>query len=275
MRNIYLAIILSAVSFLGCNKAKDNSATDDGKDKQGMENEDPNLGPITYNYTHKSLLLEFTSTGCPGCGSWGKPTFYSLVNDFKDKVVPIAAHIKYGDPMISGVAEFLASNRTGSRYTPQIWVNDKTIMVIANNSIDGSKSIQNAKDYISNAKTNEGYGLGSVLVVKNNKAYSKYGVSLKAEVPAGDYYIASYLMEDGIKANQAGVNPSLNPVTHNFVVRQAANATWGNKVTKEEGKPLTAEWEHTYTDDVNEGQYLVNIVWKKEGNIYRPLNIWK
>jgi thioredoxin-related protein len=32
---------------------------------------------LEYNKSLKPLIFEFTSTGCPGCGSWGKPTFVS------------------------------------------------------------------------------------------------------------------------------------------------------------------------------------------------------
>lgn len=281
MKITLLSISLALVALISCEKdTSSNSSTNTGNNtgqqgNTGNQGEAPELGEISYNYTYKSLLLEFTSTGCPGCGSWGKPTFYSLVNEFKDQVIPIAAHIKYGDPMISGVSEALAGNRTGSRYTPQIWVNDKSIMALVNNRIDGTQSVQNARDFINNATKNEGFGLGSVMKIQNGKAYTKYGVHLKAEVPAGEYYVASYLMQDGIKAQQAGISSSQNPATHNYVVRQAANATWGNKISKKDGEELKAEWPHTYNDDVEEGQYLITVIWKKEGNIYVPMNISK
>jgi hypothetical protein len=275
LKALFITCSLVLIGLTSCVKEKAKDNNDNNSNTEEQNNIEPDLGTISYDYKFRSLLLEFTSTGCPGCGSWGKPTFYNLAKNNADNVIPIAAHIKYGDPMISGVAEFLASNRVGSRYTPQIWVNDKSIMVIENNRINGTQSIQNANDLIKNASKNEGYGLGSRLIIQDGKAYTKYGISMKAEVPAGDYYVSSYLMEDGILADQAGVSSSSNPVTHNFVVRQAANATWGNKVTKIAGEPLLAEWEHTYNDNVKEGQYLVNIVWKKEGNIYKPVNISK
>lgn len=163
MKSIYISLALASLSLFSCDKEPENKVDNSKENNSNLETEVvPELGKISYDFTHKSMLLEFTSTGCPGCGSWGKPTFYSLVNEFKNDMVPIAAHIKYGDPMISGVAEFLAGNRTGSRYTPQIWVNNQTIMVLTNNRIDGAASVQNAKDLINNDTRNMEFGLGSV-----------------------------------------------------------------------------------------------------------------
>ena len=266
-------LTLTALSFIFCFAACNKDKSKDEATATTEDTSTPVLGDVNFVFDYKSILMEFTSTGCPGCGSWGKPTFYSLTDNNVDDVVPIAAHIKYGDPMISGVAEFFASNRTGSRYTPQIWVNDKTIMVISGNSISGAASITNANNLIMNAIPTKDVGLGSVMVIQDGKAYSKYGVKLNADFAAGDYWINSYLLEDGIVEQQLGYRS--NPATHNYVLRQAANGPWGNMITKKSGEVFEASWVHTYTEDIKEGQYLVNVLWKKTGGIYRPVNAVK
>jgi hypothetical protein len=263
-RLVLIPIIGLSLLFTACNK--DTKTVND-------DNEEANevvLGDLTYSFDYKSILFEYTSTGCPGCGSWGKPTFYKLADNHKSKVIPIAAHIKYGDPMISGVAEFFASNRIGSKYTPQIWVNDETIMVLQGSSIDGSASLARANELIDNAKPTTKVGLGGLIILKGSKAYTKYGVKLAADYEAGDYYVNSYLLEDGIVAQQASY--ANNPATHNFVLRQAANGPWGNKITKLENQEFETSWEHAYNEGVKDGQYLVTIIWKKVGSIYKPIN---
>jgi len=265
---IFAFALLSSVIFLAaCDK--------DTKETPVASNEvaTPVLGDINYVFDYSGILMEFTSTGCPGCGSWGKPTFYSLADQNKNEVIPMAAHIKYGDPMISGVSEFFASNRTGSKYTPQIWVNDETIMVLESGRINSNASISKAGDLIKNMSTTNSVGLGSIMEIQDGKAYIKYGVSLKANVEAGDYWVNSYLLEDGIVAKQASY--ANNPATHNYVIRQAANGAWGNQITKKMGEAFEASWEHTFTEDIKEGQYLVNIIWKKTGNTYIPVNAVK
>ena len=76
-----------------CDKDQTVTTEDDATEAKA-----PVLGEVNFVFDYKGILLEFTSTGCPGCGSWGKPTFYSLADQNKDKVIPMAAHIKYGDP---------------------------------------------------------------------------------------------------------------------------------------------------------------------------------
>ena len=109
--------------------------------------------------------------------------------------------------------------------------------------------------------------------IQDGKAYIKYGVKLKADFAAGDYYMNTYLLEDGIVAQQASY--ANNPATHNYVIRQAANGPWGNQITKKAGEAFEATWEHTFTEEIKEGQYLVNILWKKVGNTYQPVNAVK
>jgi len=233
--------------------------------------EKPDLGSLSYDFSYKALLIEFTSTGCPGCGSWGKPTFYGLANKYPEDVIPLAAHIKYGDPMITVTSELFAENRTGSRYTPQIWVNNENAVVITSgNSIDGSASIEKANNLITNAQKTTEVGFGGAVLFKNNQVYTKFGIQLKKDFEAGEYYINSYLVEDGIKAEQ--LSYANNPATHNYVLRHAAMEGWGNKITKIMGVEFTQEWEHTFTQDAKEGQYTVNVLWKKNGSIYVPVN---
>lgn len=273
IRVLAFTVLSVAFIFASCKKDAEKDNNKDNKEDKTEEVVEPTLGDISYVFDYKSLLLEFTSTGCPGCGSWGKPTFYSFADNNSDKVVPMAAHFKYGDPMTSGVAEFFAGNRTGSRYTPQIWVNDATIMVLAGNSINGSASVQRGNDLISGATPTDKVGLGSLLEIQDAKAYIKYGVKLKADFAAGDYWVNSYLMEDGIVAEQKGY--ASNPATHDYVIRAGANGPWGNMITKKDAEVFEATWEHTFTENIKVGQYLITILWKKEGNIYKPVNVVK
>ena len=85
---------------------------------------------VKYENTNKAVLFEFTSTGCPGCGSWGKPTVAAVSTTHGSKVVPIAVHIKYNDPFLTDISQAIADNRTGSRWTPQLWVDNENATII-------------------------------------------------------------------------------------------------------------------------------------------------
>ena len=103
--------------------------------------------------TKKPVFFDYTSTGCPGCVSWGAPTFEQIAKEQGESIVPIAVHIKYRDPMITDVSNAIAENRTGQRYTPQLWVNNTNGMVLNGGSINTTGSINKITADLETIKT--------------------------------------------------------------------------------------------------------------------------
>lgn len=222
---------------------------------------------LDYKQTLQPILFEYTSTGCPGCGSWGKPTFNDLVTEFGQSITPLAVHIKYGDPMITKTSEEIAANRHGQFYTPQLWVNDQNGVQLVNGSISMQESINRLRALIT---TSEAGLLCMIDGKRNQDAYTrtrvKLGVYAKALDQTKEYYLACYLMKNGIVHQQAGYKS--NPATHNHVILQTARDTWGKRVVFEHA---TFEYEHTFDSEFSEDHHIVTVLWMKENKRYVPL----
>ena len=229
---------------------------------------------ITVLKVTKPVLFDFTSTGCPGCGSWGGPTFKQIADKNKGSVVPIAVHIKYGDPMITGISNEIAVNRTGPRYTPQLWVNETNSVVLNNSNIDGNASITRIDSNITTFKNKEtqlGVGVSSVV---NKKVISiRYATEAYTDLE-GEYSISIYILEDKLIFNQS--RAASNPYQHNYVIRAANKGAFGTIIPSEQLK-TSVQTEGTLDIDLDENWntdnlYATVIIWKKDGENYSVVN---
>jgi|TARA_B110000879_G_scaffold209968_1_gene298955 hypothetical protein len=229
---------------------------------------------ITLTRVTKPVLFDFTSTGCPGCGSWGGPTFTRIADKNKGSIVPIAVHIKYGDPMITAVSNEIAVNRTGPRYTPQLWVNGNNGVVLNNSSIDGNASVAKMDSNIAaliNQEPQMGVGVSSLI---NDELLSiRYATEAYTDLE-GEYSVAVYILEDKLIFNQS--RAASNPYEHNYVIRAANNGAFGASMSSEH---LRTSAQNDVTLDIDldenwnrENLYAAVIVWKKDGENYSIVN---
>jgi len=253
---------MTLLVMLSCNKNETLS------ELKPTENDSFQDTVLEYEKLAKPILFEYTSTGCPGCGSWGKPTFYSLINENKDNIVPLAIHIKYGDPMITSISEAIAANSYGNLYTPQIWLNDSNGVVLSGGYISGRTSI----DYINAMKENALSSSNAVIdgkVVKkgNSSIYIKTGIKQSETFLNGEYFLSCYLLNDSLIHDQS--NSAVNPAIHNYVIRKAVDDyAWGKQIQFIDGK---FEFKYEFKNyEANKMVYFVSILWKKENNRYVP-----
>ena len=131
MQKTLIIWAISAFSIWSCTEKSADIPTTPAtsKDTTQVDTSQLEAPDVVLQSRNKPVFFDYTSTGCPGCGSWGAPTFENLSEEYQDKIVPIAVHIKYGDPMITSISTDIAANRDGQRYTPQLWVNSKNAMV--------------------------------------------------------------------------------------------------------------------------------------------------
>lgn len=255
MKKLIIPILLLS-TIISCNKK------DDADESEQLVKENNEVITLAYQHTLKPLVFEYTSTGCPGCGSWGKPTFYNLINEFNDQIVPIAVHIKYGDPMITPTSEAIAANRYGQFYTPQIWINDTNGVQLIGGSINSSASINYMRQLITQYSSPD-------FISIDGKSYSNDDLGIKVKVgiklnktTTDDLYLSCYLMENGLVYNQSS-SPS-NPTTHNHVIRKTAETTWGKQAIFDNG---SFEFEHTFEGEkFNPNKYIALVLWKKQGS---------
>jgi thioredoxin-related protein len=272
----YLSISLFLVFFLSmsCKKKENTNESVQNSEKNEEVKEDEelifNIPILNFTSKPKPIVFEYTSTGCPGCGSWGKPTFNNVVNQYQDEIVPVAVHIKYGDPMITETSNDVGANRHGQFYTPQIWVNDSNGVVINNNMIMGQASVDRINHLIGyyKAKTPDLF-LDIQTEAKSSKLGVRYGI--KSNLISGDdLYLSCYLMESKIEAQQSSY--ANNPAIHNHVIRKSDEMTFGRLLSLNSGNDNTQEFETTFDLQNETAEYSVTIIlWKKDGNRYVPL----
>jgi thiol-disulfide isomerase/thioredoxin len=239
-----------------------------------LQKDEPVDKTIQYDKTNRPLLLEFTSTGCPGCGSWGKPTFYQLAQEYGDEINALAIHIKYGDPMITAQSNLIAGNRYGQNYTPQIWVNDTNIVVIQG-GINSAASIARAKEVIAINKKNTVPALGGILTKTSaNNWHIQFGVQAQNEPIDESYHLACYLLESQIVHQQSGY--ANNPAQHNYVLRKSIGEVFGYSTAE-----LQAQNTNTYAlaaefvldENIKpENSHVLLVLWQKQGNRFVATN---
>lgn len=267
MNKTSLWLIAAALFIVSCNKTAETMVTPPAN----TPIETPK-SELTYTRSTMPVMLEFTSTGCPGCGSWGKPTFARVAADYTGKITPLAIHIKYGDPMITDESNAIAANRHGSFYTPQIWVADSNAVVLTGGSISGA-SEQNIRRMLDISLQEIQPALAAKVTKENGKLVVTYGVKFIDIMPDGEYSLACYLTEDGIKAQQT--SSAINPATHNHVLRASATGAFGSSFTTTDLADNEKSWAHTFTLDSKynaHNVYITLVLWKKEGTRYSAVN---
>lgn len=271
MKNNILIMSLLALGLVSCTEKQTETTPTGTKDETSMKMEAPQ---VVLSKETKPVLFDYTSTGCPGCGSWGAPTFERIAAELKDNIVPVAVHIKYGDPMITDISEAIAANRTGQRFTPQLFVNGNNGVVLNGGRIDGTQSltkIQNDLKSVADSETEIAVGVSSV--INENVITLRYATQAYTEL-AGEYSLAVYVMEDELLYRQS--NGATDPFEHNYVIRAANNGAFGTAISDES---LRANATNEGTMDIElsedwntENLHATVIIWKKEGNNYVVVN---
>lgn len=255
-----------------CKKTADNSVTTQPNSNSNNTG-NSNLSELVYTKKTSPVFFDFTSTGCPGCGSWGKPTFYSVIKS-QPEITPLAVHIKYGDPMITDESNAIAANRYGDIFTPQLWIGDSNAVLLNGGFISGQQSIDRINKLISEAKTQTQPSIAALIQKNGNSWKVKFGASFTDINPDGEYSLACYLTEDGIEANQT--SSASNPTIHNHVIRASAGGAFGksfDKTTLNAKSEISFEHSFELSEKYKaENTYLTVVLWKKAGARYISLN---
>ena len=220
---------------------------------------------LEYSTKQNAIIQDYTSTGCNGCGLWGAPTFNEFIVNHP-AVVPIAVHIKYGDPMITDESNDLGNNRIGRKWTPQIAVGHEQSVVLVSNGIDGAKSkVKMQAVYDSIVSQEQKVKVAAAYKADGNFFTMYYGGEVLKE-DGSEYLITSYLMQNSLAAFQQG-GDSLE--VHNHFIRTSTDGAFGKSFTgKMEFKKvieLDPSWDWSKV-------YSLAIIWKKNGSNYEFVN---
>ena len=266
MKKTLIIISAGLISLLSCTKEKET--IDPAINNSGVSN-DVNLN-LSITQDQNATMFFYTSTGCPGCGSWGAPTFKNLIYTQNPNVTPIAVHIKYNDPYITETSEAIANNRTGQFYTPQIHVGNKNIVILETGAINGNASVQQAKDSVSSTSSKAPLAsCGSIYQVNNSTLTVKYGVEFHQQI-TGELYVAAYILEDGIISSQAGISLLAE---HNDVIRLSADGNHFGSLIKNGTINVGENYENQVTIPIDSKWNVSNlkiatVLWEKVGGEY-------
>lgn len=221
------------------------------------------------------LLLDYTSTGCPGCGSWGKPNSKAIMEMYGDKLNHMEVHIRFEDPMENELTNTLSENRPGRRFTPQFWVNNKQATLLTKEGyLDSTMTFNNVSALVGQWYQNVNVpAIDAEVLKKDNTIEVVYGARFYSEtLKDQDYYLACYLVRDGVMYAQKGQNGKV--IAHRNVLTKSADTNaFGQRIDPNENQDaiLSASFEKP---DENKAAIMI-VLWHKNGMTYEAINSLK
>lgn len=219
----------------------------------------------------QSLITKRTATWCPYCGTWGWDFFNALETNVSDNAVLVAAH--FGGSMLENPVSLAWVNNLGGSSQPRFFVDNALQNV---NSGNQSAALAEIKDKVEANAAEQ-----PVANVGMQTSWSGGDLSLQTKTKffqsaEGAYYLGIYLVEDKVLANQAGQS---GQVEHSRILRgSVTGATFGDLLA-EGNIAAGTEFDKTYSIDPDAYEVdhldLVGVIWKKEGNAYLAVNVWK
>ncbi len=173
--------------------------------------------------TKKAAIYDITGLWCPPCGEYGLPTFDKVSTDNKLTAVPFSLHSN--DLFSSPAATLLINGIFKESSVPRMAVGTDWVFK-AGVTTDINYNAQKMTAAINNIVLND-------LVVGTNITKSISGGTLTvttnskfASAQSGtDYYLAVFVLENGLIGEQETVNKGKLSMTHNHVLRHCFNTS--------------------------------------------------
>ena len=250
----------SAFAISSCAKDRVYGCTDPFSINYNPNATDDDGGCFSPSSQKHALMGDFTATWCPYCGEWGAPEFNKAIEGTGASAIPLSIHNTdeiTTDESTTLTDYYGAEGIVGGYPTLYVW-NQATFY-------DGAAMA-------ASALTEAGTGpaeAGAVAGFTDNG--SSITISVSAELFAdvsGDYFVAAYLMEDGLVfTQQINGSPADPNFVHNHVIRASYNGSaWGEQFVFGSGANGVV-----FTKSY---QIEKNVTWKPE-NMYMVAIVWK
>lgn len=259
MKKILLLLAVAAVAFSSCSKDDDNGGSGSGS------------ASLTVEQKNRAILIDFSETWCPPCGSSGGPGFDSSLSIEGSKITAMKVYgssspSSMNSPISNGIA-----NAYSVSGVPDFWVNNAEL-----NPGGGVYSSAASNFNWVNTKANAFAAEPVVAGVALSKSY--VGDSMKVntrvkffqEQAAGqDYNLAVYIVEDNIISNQSTNTGSVSNYRHRNLLRvgnasvytgAAINATAAIAVDQVFDKTFTLPVASTWNRN---NLKVIGVIWKK------------
>lgn len=216
----------------------------------------------------RSLVTKVTATWCPNCGNWGWTLMEGLMEDNGDKALMIGAHF-------SGTLESPEAIAWGQNFNiggqPVFLVNNTNVGANSSNHVAKRTEISDmvtanlAESPVANAGVEISLSPDNELIINTKTRFF--------QATEGDYYLAVYILEDEVEANQSG---NISDNIHPRVLRQSVNGDFGESIASG-SIAADMEMDGTYTMAMNENWNIDHlrvtaIIWQKDGDTYNFVN---
>lgn len=224
----------------------------------------------SYSYSQKTLVTKRTATWCPNCGTWGWDFAKAIEELENENIVLMRAH--YSGDLKSDVAEEITKN-FNAQYQPEFYLNEVRQSVGSSTWSDKVSEFDEIVNEKAKSEPNVIFELSSMF--EDGALDVLYKVRFIKEI-TGEFYVAGYVLEDGVINNQASLGAE---AVHNKVIRVVLGGeTFGALVSEDEMQlGASASFEHTYAidgEDLSSKAYAVLlIVWKKVDGVFVVENV--
>ncbi|MDX5321944.1 MAG: Omp28-related outer membrane protein [Bacteroidota bacterium] len=280
MKKIYLAafVVISAFAISSCSKEEDPQTGGSGGGDV--------YSTITVPATNTALVVKHSGTACPPCGGWGWTAWDDIISTNASGAHFLTA---YDDNFVAKLFINQVSEDWATALALNSWptfcANYKVQTARVGNGIDVAKTKQNITDVVN------AHNSGTVV------ANSAFKTSVEGDIMTvntktkffsagdGEYYLATYVVENGVMGAQAGHPSYPSPVAHKYVLRDSYDET--GKLHPSYGVMLTSGAVSAGTEFKNEHKFrleptwnkdnvtVFSVIWKKVGTKYEFVNMAK
>ncbi len=184
---------------------------------------------IVVPHENQSLMINICATNCPPCGGWGWTMFDEVAYKTRDESLPLMIYSAnpFAEHLICEEGTII-DDYLGVTGYPTFAANNE--MMLSRNG--GSVNVYNEKQMIydtiashSNSVVSAGAGL-HFWMKKDGYIRFSYKMTLFDPEDNANYQLAIYVVEDKVKAYQAGHKDGIDAI-HPFVLRDGYKGAWG------------------------------------------------
>jgi flagellar hook assembly protein FlgD len=228
-----------------------------------------------------SLVTKKTADWCTFCGQWGWTFKKNIIADQANKPTVVwSSHFSGG--LKTPTSEAIINNFPQSGGQPVFFINNDNMNVFSSNIAAKREEFNSVLETLASLPAFAGVGSTAVFdgTKITNTAKVKFFVDLEADSGGGEYWLASYLVDDVLIAFQQSQG---NNAEHQNVLLHSFNGNnyFGENIVNGSvtaNQEFTVEGELDFSGDTNipdyaDGYSVVTILWSRVGDNLTPFNL--